>query len=592
MGRFNWDEPKQEVPEDSLVGELTPAVSAQAAPDPVQATATAATRTKAWLTRALQALTRLGCAVSGALSRWHTRHAVPSSAVPRSAAQTRPHAQRSWGLLLWGVGALYCTAELIYNVALVELFSAPSVSLSTFEDIETMGKALAAFGLSLFVCRWWQPKVALPMFALCFPMLFVGIGTAYDQAIEALPKSAKTAGYYLGAYRNLVVNGDLSNPLMWDPQAPATTEQKILLTNVALVSYSGVDSAKTVLDWMYGSDAQIQDGMKANVESLFLGYASVMGKLEPFYAKYVIESRRWNSLKPGMFKDMYAKEFTRLTGGVEPGLDKVQFYDRMRQTNPALAQFHDAVIIEAAPKLGIGALRMGDIAPFSTQEQFTQRVFAHIQTGAQRARSAGSEVVNDPQAKRIIAAAYVPSISMALSLISLLLNTCLLASAPLRWVLLRVGTPTFAHGASGVLALGLFAVLWLQPQAPFSASMQQMLGATSGLSAALWQRATHVQWHLMQHVSPVAQQVREHLVSTARTESYERLSIQKVQPIALGNLEERMELLERQQAQMLASQQDLPVLDRDVVIDTQRLEKDPSYFGERKPTGSNPYLKR
>jgi hypothetical protein len=343
---------------------------------------------------------------------------------------------------------------------------------------------------------------------------------------------------------------------------------------------------------MYGSDTDIRGSLQANVDSLYLGYASVMGKLEPFYAKYAIESRRWNNLKDGVFKNMYAKEFTRLSGGIPPGLNKQQFYDALRGTNPALGQFHDAVIIEPAPKLGVGALRMGDIPPFSTQVQFTDHVFGHIQSASNRARSVGTDVLQNPQATRIIAAAYVPSISMALSLISLLLNVSLLLAAPVRWTLAKVGSAPVAQIGSGAVALGAFWVLWAQPVAPFSPAMTQMLATPTGASAQIWQRAAHVQWNVMQHAKGVSTLVRAHLVDRTRTESYERLNIQKVQPVALGNLEERMELLERHQSQMLQAQQDMPVLDRDVVIDTERLEKDSSYFGERKPTGPNPYLKR
>lgn len=537
-------------------------------------------------------------ALADRLRRVH--RSKPSSSIPSVAPEKQALPQRTpaWGtngwtgLALWVIGVAYCGAELLYNRALVELFSAPSVSLSTFEDIETLGKTLAAFGLSLFVSRWWRPRVALPLFALCFPLLFVGIGQAYDKAIDALPQSAKTAGYYLGAYRNLVVNGDLNNPTLWDPIQGANAEQKILLTNMALIPYSGVDSGRTVLDWMYGSDRDVRGELQANVDTLYLGYASVMGKLEPFYAKYAIESRRWTSLKDGMFKNMYAKEFTRVSGGVPPGLNKVQFYDKLRQTNPALAQFHDAVIIEPVPKLGVGALRMGDIPPFSTQEQFDKVVFDHIQSASARARSGADDVTKNPQAKRIIAAAYVPSISMALSLISLLLNVSLLLAAPVRAVLTWVAPASIAFAGSALVSLGAFWVLWMQPVAPISASMAQMLSAPTGITGMIWERTVHVQWNVMQHTAPVGHLVATHLVDRTRTESYERLNIQKVQPVALGNLEERMELLERHQTELLAAQQQLPVLDRDVVIDTERLERDPSYFGERKPTGPNPYLKK
>lgn len=597
MGRFNWDTSEEHdtpdagvVPESAPVQPRTAQVPERAPVTPprsaTRATKPAAPTGPVWHVRASQVLRD---AVAGLRTSMRTRHSVRPK--KDTTAVSAVH-QRSWAPALWILSVTYCTAELIYNLALVEMFSAPSVSLSTFEDIETLGKSLAAFGLSLFICRWWRPRIALPLFAVCFPLLFVGIGHAYERAIDALPKQAQTAGYYLGAYRNLVVNGDLMNTTLWDPQRGANTEQKIVLTNMALIPYSGVDTARTVIDWMYGSDTDMREQLQANVDTLYLGYASVMGKLEPFYAKYAIESRRWNNLKDGMFKDMYAKEFTRLSGGVAPGLSKAQFYDALRSTNPVLAQFHNAVIIEAVPKLGVAALRMGDIPPFVTKEQFDAQIFGHIQSASAQARAGADDVLKNPHAKRIIAAAYVPSISMALSLISLLLNASLLLGAPVRWVCVRVATPSVAMTVSTLFCAGIFWTFWMHPVAPLSAPVQQMLQAPTGVTGALWQRALHVQWSVMEHSNVLRQIVSAHLVARTRTESYERLNIQKVPPVNLGNLEERMELLERHQSALLESQQQLPALDRDVVIDTQRLEKDQSYFGERKPTGPNPYLKK
>jgi hypothetical protein len=514
-----------------------------------------------------------------------------SSAAARQAAGpvVSPTRQSSFWVAAAGVfiTALYCIAELCYNMSLVEFVSSANTSADAFENLERVGKLLGAIGLTLALAKTflkgWRAAAAIAIMA---PLAYLGIDRGFDAYIGGLPHEAKVEGYYLGAYRSLLLSGKLQDPDFGG--LDASIERKVRLLSLPLAIGSGKDPQAKVSNYVFGSDGP--SGFDKEISGLWDIYDSVSRRVDPLYGYYAIESRKAESHQA--FRDKYVAGFLKKSGGIPPGLSKAQFNAAIQSAYPSLARYRATVAIPAQPAINLPALTMGDIPPGLDQPGFSSFFRAHI-ARARAARLAASDQVETlPSSTNIIASAVVPPLSMSLSLLSFGLN---LASAGAGLTLLALwpmrksrAWPLFGLAVKAGLTIVVLAWMLSAPPALSGVAGQwQARAASASTAGAAWSRAINAESSLISAARPVLPAIHKLFIDDSHPDQVKRVTVEKAREIDMGDLDQKLA-----EFKTAAQTDDGPqVPDRGFYADEKRLD-DKGYYGETRPSGGNPYQKK
>ena len=499
-----------------------------------------------------------------------------------SASASKPSFVVAAGMAL--VTLIYCAAELFYNLALIEFVSSPNTSADAFEGLERIGKLLAAVGLSLCVSRVARGGKAVIVFGALVPCAFVLISWAFDAAIDALPKDAKRAGYYMGAYRNLVINQKIENPSLLAAQGANDLSSKLVLANIPLMSAGAVSVEDAVVSWIYG-DPEANGAEEARaLDSLWIAYEQVSSRVEPYYGVYAIESKI-NAERP-YFKEKYTQAFIKRSGGIPPGLDKGAFYKAVARSTPALTQFHDAVVIPARPELNIAGLRMGDIPPFLSDVDFKALMSQNLSAAKEALSARAADVESLKDARKIISATYVPPMSLALSLVSLTLNLGLLCVSAIQLAAWRAT----AFRSSRAIKWGL-SVVFMASASLYALSQPPALSGAAGawqasveqssLFGLAWSKSINAEGALLRMSEPLLRGIHDAFIDDTPDPKLKRITIERVPHADTTDLDAQV-------AAFKAAPEELPLVDPSIRVNESKLD-DKGYYGEIK-TESNPYL--
>ncbi len=510
----------------------------------------------------------------------------PAQALPRPPAGLRQEGSfaLAWAIAAIAVAAFYCVGELCYNMTLVEFVSSANTSADAFRSLETAGKCLGAAGLSMALVRLvfsrWKAVIA---FALLAPLAYVGIDRGFAAYIDSLPHAARVEGYYLGAYRAIVLSGGLEDPDFQNASTPV--ELKLRLLNLPLLEGSGKGVQKAVETYVFGS----KDKTRINpaIAGLWAVYSGVASRIEPLYDYYAIQSRRAMGLRKGFYQRAYFKAFEQKTGGIPPGLDRSQFLAAVERSYPALASYRASVVIPAQPQLGLAAVRMEDI-PSGLDRQGFQAFFDDYLARARAAQRSASEHVDKlPHAEALISSSFIPPLSMSLSLFSFALN----ASAALAGLLLLPLWPWrqsrgYAH-ASHAAKLGLTAaaLAWMVTRPPVltgDAARWARVAQHSDMGTA-WIKAINAEAAVLEQLYPALPAIHDAFIDDKHPGQVKKVRIQKAKPVDYAQMDRTIAGFKKAQQSINAPE---PV--QNFHADESRLN-DKGYYGEIRPAGGNPY---
>lgn len=515
---------------------------------------------------------------------------VPAAKAPKPAEKAsapKERRQPPWialGLLV--VTAIYCLAELAYNLSLIEFVAAADTSVEEFERLETFGKWLAAIGLALFVSRQFPRWKGALAFAALAPAAYMGISWGFDAAIRALPAQTQTQGYYLGAYRNLVVNGHIEDRVFLPEGSAADPEAKLALANMPLAAFGSADIPGIVSEWVYGGEER-SAAMANGLDGLWEAMRLQQSKIEPYWATYALESKKVAD-KSGALRDLAEKMFLRYAG-MPPGLPKEEFLARAVAASPGLAAAREAYVIPANPSVGYPGLQAKSIPAFADREAFDAFILERVAEAEDAGKKAAGNVLGSPEAFRAVSSAFVPPMSMALSLLSLALNAALLVAGAIVLAARPFGAGRkFALGVSIVSLAAVFAMILSAPPAFRDGGMAELRQKAASESAwgFAWAKAMDAEAAVLRVAHPAMPALREAFLAPPQGVQTQRIEIRKAP--AVDNLDELEKTLGRMRD---ASPLDLPQADPSVRVDEGRLQER-GYYGEIRTEGENPYLRK
>ncbi|WP_175888114.1 hypothetical protein [Burkholderia contaminans] len=452
----------------------------------------------------------------------------------------------------------YVICEIIYNLGLVEFLTSKNTEIGVFEHLETFGKTLSSIGLSLVLIHLIKnPKAKIVAFALLVPMFFNAEDIGFDKFVEGLSPEVKVAGYYSGVYRNAVINGSIQD----DRFKELTPYNRVMLSNVMALAADKASIQDKVAALLY----QAPDSTA--IDELYNNYSNLTSAIEPYYATYAIESKRWDGYS-GKAKELIDQEFMKRTGGLPQGLNKEQFLQAVAVKSPSFKSFQDSTIIPGDSKLGITELKGKDIPLGMGKDQFKSFVQAKFADILQKSKISEENIEKLPHAYDLISSVFIPPLAIFLSLMSIILNTGILLSEIGAKAPGAIRTPAkIATGLVPAVLAGL--VFSTYTHNPYKVS--EPLNRASGVEASLYGA-----------LSPVAGLIHKTAINDNHPDEAQIIRIKKPEPINFKDLEEKMNALKS------TSNQDLPKIDERITADSNKLENDKSYYGEIK-TNINPY---
>ncbi|MBY4717591.1 hypothetical protein [Ralstonia mannitolilytica] len=446
----------------------------------------------------------------------------------------------------------YVICEVIYNLGLVEFLTSKNTEIGVFEHLETFGKTLSSIGLSLVIIHLIKnPRAKIIAFALLVPLFFTTEDVGFDKFVQGLSPEVKVAGYYSGVYRNAVINGSIQD----DRFKELTPYNRVMLSNVMALGNDKASIQDKVAKLLY----QAPDN--SAVDQLYANYSNMTSAIEPYYATYAIESKRWDGYS-GKAKQLIDQEFMKRTGGLPQGLNKEQFLQAVAAKSPSFQSFQDSVIVPRNTQLGIAELKGKDIPLGMDKDQFNTFVKGKFAEILQKSKISEENIEKLPHAYDLISSVFIPPLAIFLSLMSILLNTGILLSE------LGKKTPTkLVFGLIPAVVAGCIFATYTNN--PYHAS--QVINRASGVEATLFGA-----------LSPVAQVIHQVAINDNHPNEAQIIRIKKPESINFKDLEEKMNALKA------SSNQDLPKIDDRITADSNRIENDKSYYGEIK-TKINPY---
>ncbi|MFM0417528.1 hypothetical protein [Paraburkholderia aromaticivorans] len=439
--------------------------------------------------------------------------------------------------------ALYLFCEVTYNLGLVEFLASKNTTIDVYQNLENFGKALSAIGLSLILIKAIPKRFKALALAAFIPLLFVTETVAFNTLLDRLPAQAKVYGYFEGVYRNAVINGNIE-----DSRFPVNlgAGQKVALASIVTLNREQIPAK--VNDFLFSKLAD------DTVDGLFTNYDKLTSKIEPYYAVYAVESKKYADA-PTLIKQRYLKAFEEKTHGIEPGLSQADFTNALAKRSPSYQQYANTVIIPGNAKLGITELRAGAIPLGMNREQFHAWVSGKYEEVLSHSRVTEANIDKLPHSRDLVASVFIPPIAIALSLLSIILN------------------------ATSLLA-GIYRPLAIVPLALVATAAVTAPASLYGVPD--WQnRAMAVESDLMTTLDPYVSVIHRAFINDQHPDTANIIRIEKPKAVDFSDIEKSMQSLQQQ------DDTDLPKVDERLQVDTSRLNE-PGYFGQIK-TSKNPY---
>lgn len=444
--------------------------------------------------------------------------------------------------------AVYVFAELSYNLGFLEFLSSKNTEISVFNGLETLGKSISAIGLSLVLAKLFK-KYKLVALAVLVPVVFLTEGFVFQKIIDEMPVEQKVGAYYLGVYRNALLNSNLSSSEL---SRSSKARQKVELADISILE---TKTTKTSVDnFLYKKPDQ------QSIDQFYSIYKQVSDKIDPYYGAYAIASKKYQNL-PQAIQQKAVGQFQARAGGLAPGLSHQAFLEAVAKTNSGFGSYYNTVLIPANEKLGIEELKAGQIPFGLDRAAFGQWVEQRVDEVMSKSQIGANNVMNLPHANDVIGSVVIPPIAMLLSFMSMVLNTFILL-----WAV--VGRNLVGKGVIVLVAIGSAVLL-----------VGGSMGSVYPTNAA-WKTLLYGEEKLATTFSGYMEFLHSNFINDKNPDQSNIIHINTVSSVDTSSIEKASKELEE-------DNNSAPAVDTSITVDDSKIN-DTGYYGQIK-VGKNPY---
>jgi len=264
----------------------------------------------------------------------------------------------------------YVVAEAAFNVRLIDVASSARLEADDIETLARQGKLLASFGLALLVMRfaiarlWSQGGVVV---GLVFVGLWGGFYGAvvelFDIVLDRIPPEIQREAFDLMTFREAVMRGELRSISHRRDEGPPGIAQKLFLSNLPIQLVSAA-RAERVLERV---NAWRSERARRAAE------AAVRGRFDEAWAIYGAAQAGAVSRDSEMCRvESNERDMRVLIGDVPDGLDRPAFEARF------LDLVGPCVFAQMVAKFEIGDHRAATAAAFLPPMSMTLSLFSMI----------------------------------------------------------------------------------------------------------------------------------------------------------------------------------------------------------------------
>jgi hypothetical protein len=331
----------------------------------------------------------------------------------------------------------YIYSELIYQREMSLSLVTQHVSDASLHRLEIFGRSIGAFGLALFLSRFFVARnasmIARAFFFIYFAFVaWLAVVFISENVVQIIPSQYRAGivakSFLIGGYRHGVLAGTLHDDMILTPGSPPSLTQRIYSTHVAIAN-ADPDALKYMSAgpevWIARKKAQIMEG----VEQASREHAKLNAKIEKMCA--AVGKRRCQN-----FKIQYAHDWVdnieRVRDSVEKTESGVQI---MLMKYGRYSESLSQVVLKENVSAGMPAMRAIEIPFFISETEFKRWYRERAEHMINRYMSSiVPEVPLEQQVDRIFgkpakstseiltAAVLVPALVMTLSVWSIFLN--------------------------------------------------------------------------------------------------------------------------------------------------------------------------
>lgn len=459
---------------------------------------------------------------------------------------------------------LYIGMELSFNLTLIDFLNSKNTEISDFENLETFGRVLSSIGLAIALLGIFFRKVIKSKGIFCMAAVTVAVAiymlqtAIFEKIVENLPPEQKVTAYSMGVYRNLNLNDQVDLKIFngQDPSYDSVVNSMFaaLLSNETLS-----ESVKASVTQFFKAENTIDQA------SLIDAYQQIhknLPNLDAYWGVYAIESKKYENF-PNIGKQIYRQRFVN-TLGIEPSLSRMEFNAEMNKRFTNKAEIDSIVIVPAFENFNIPALTLGQIPSGLGEQAWVAYVNQHIDSAIAKTELSTVNVEGLPHSKNIINSVVITPIAVALSLIALISNICLL-----------IGRKSKVH--AGVV-LGIAVTVGLTwGYNPYG--MHPALNHLAGL-----------QTQFVKVLAPYQAMLHDMFIDDSHGETHNVVRIDKptIPDMSDSKAELDKKFSEMSSGSMDSQTQSLDDASKSIAVDHERL-KDKGYFGMSNTV--NPYAK-
>lgn len=334
------------------------------------------------------------------------------------------------GFLAFLFTVIYVFLECTFNIGLVDATNSPNTEIETFNHLETLGRVLSSLGFAIFIVNIF--KVRRFVYSLILLVIFSGSfyglqNYTFNKILDNMSRSAKVQAYSLGVYRNLAINSEISTPdSIYNEDNKYYNDILNSTFGIILFNPDLNDKVSQYTTDFFEVNLSIPN---EELESIFDKISALKNNeySEELWKQYVIENKRFNNYH-GFFKEAYERKFEE-TLGLKPNLTKEDFLSAIQNKQGDMDKIDEVVIVPANQKLGIEPLYLKDIPSYIKEKnEWVNYVQKHVEKQVGKLKLSEENIDNLPHSRDIISSVVIVPIAVILSLVSIILNTCILVS--------------------------------------------------------------------------------------------------------------------------------------------------------------------
>lgn len=336
-------------------------------------------------------------------------------------------------LLMWtGVIITYLFVEWIYNQHLLDILLLEHISNKSFNNTEIFGKLIASFGINLFLLKIFN--YTKKKFCIGLIISYIMLTFLFNYAINSFSDDFRYSSYYSMLYRQDVLKNKDKDQLLSLKTNEDNWYEKSLLMSYFVFTLNGEEwkeyeksAKKPVSDQV----KKLNNDMNKNWQQ-YHEVSLLKKKLDNGYAGYQKLMVKYSAYRYGSYKKRAYQAFLKATGGLEPDLTQEQFLSQVGAGKTYL-KFLNKIFYEGSTQYEIKSITGKDLPLDMNKPQFIAYVNNLIETNSKQIAPDLKDIRHNILSETPVAVLIIPPISIALSLMSIILNVSLLI---ISWILM------------------------------------------------------------------------------------------------------------------------------------------------------------